>query len=168
MMLTLTCPHATRNPSRRQALTLLLLPVFHCEAQSMSLLGPKTCVFSAVKARLTRNGEPLKDVTVIRRWTWHDAREDRTRTNARGEFSFPAVFESSVSRLLPVELAVAQSLYVKGSGEEEMFWVNTKRRPEENAEYKGHPISLACELSREMKITREFGSIMSTMCTLEP
>ena len=163
-----------RNPFMRRLPVILLslsalFALAYAEVPAMSFLNPtKSCVFSAVKARLTKNGQPLKGVTVIRRWTWHDAHEDSTHTNANGEFSFPAVFEASVSRLLPVEFAVAQSLYIKGAGDEEMFWVNTKRKTDENSEYKGRPISLQCELTHEMKITREFGSIMSTMCTLEP
>ena len=73
-----------------------------------------------------------------------------------------------MSRLLPTELVIAQSLYVKASGGEEVFWVTAKREPGENAEYDGKPISLACELTHEKKLTREFGSLMNTMCIRSP
>ena len=39
------------------------------EAHAMAFLSiSKTCVFSEVKAVLTRDGEPLKNVEVIRKW----------------------------------------------------------------------------------------------------
>lgn len=132
----------------------------------MSLFNPtKTCVFSAVKAQLTMNGQALKGVTVVRRWEWQTLREDVTKTDDAGFFSFPAVFESSVTRLLPVELVIAQGLYVKIGNEEKKFWSNSKREAKENAEFNGQPISLVCELTHEMKITREFGSMMNTLCS---
>jgi hypothetical protein len=149
---------------------LLALSTFALkEVLAMSFLNPtKTCVFSAVKARLTMNGEPLKGVTVIRRWEWHDLKEEATQTDAKGEFSFPAAFESSVTRLLPIEIVIGQALYVKLDGEEKKFWSNSKRDAKENAEYNGRPIALRCELTDEMKTTRENGSIRSTLCHLEP
>lgn len=135
-------------------------------ALAMSLLDVgKTCVFSHVKARLTRNGKPLQKVKVIRRWEWNDLKEDSTTTDDDGNFEFPAVFERSVTRLLPVELVIAQGLYVNVDGKETQFWSNSKREPEENAEFRGKPISLMCELTNEMKIYEDFGSIMRTLCT---
>jgi len=84
-----------------------------------------------------------------------------------GNLKFPAVYESSLTRLTPMELVIAQSLHAKVDGEEFMFWVNTKFDPKENAEFKGRPTVLTCDLSKEMKTTREFGSIMYTLCTWE-
>ena len=132
---------------------------------AMSFPNPtQTCVFSAVKARLALNGQPLKGVTVIRRWEWQKPREEVTETDEHGEFSFPAAFESSVTRLLPIELVVAQGLYVEINGKEKKFWSNLKRDPKENTEYNGQPISLVCELTGDMKTTREGGAIRSTLC----
>lgn len=150
---------------RRRRVLILTLMFALQGVHAMSFLNPtKTCVFSAVKARLTMNGEPLKGVTVVRRWEWQKLHEESTKTNEQGEFVFPAAFESSVSRLLPVELVIAQGLYVKVDGEERKFWSNSKREPKENAEYNGRPISLVCELTHDMKSTRENGAIMSTLC----
>jgi len=143
----------------------LLLIAFHQQALPMSLFNPlRTCVFSAVQARLTKNGVPLKGVTVVRRWEWRHAREDSTTTDEQGRFSFPPVFESSITRLMPIELVIAQALYVKLGSEEQNFWTNSKFSAEEHAEYKGKHMALACELTDEMKVTREFGSIMYTLC----
>lgn len=150
---------------RRVLAALLLLPVQ--EALPMSPNPMKTCVFSAVQARLTRNGEPLKGVKVIRRWKWHTLREESTQTDAQGRFAFAAVFESSVTRLLPMELVVAQGMFVVIDGAERQFWANAKREPEENAELGGRPLVLACEMTKEMKLTESFGTLLSTVCTWE-
>lgn len=134
----------------------------------MSFLNPtKTCVFSAVKARLTNNGQPLKGATVIRRWEWHELKEERTTTNAQGEFEFPAVYESSVTRLLPMEIVIGQSLRVVVDGEERKFWTNSKRNADLNGEYRGRLMRLTCELTNESKIYNSAGVMMSTLCTLD-
>lgn len=132
----------------------------------MSVFGAgKTCVFSQVDAQLTYNGEPLKNARVIRRWEWNELKEEETLTDDNGRFQFPAVFERSITRFLPVELVIAQGLYVVVDGEEQKFWSNSKRKPEENSEFKGKSISLVCELTNEMKSYRESGSRMRTLCT---
>lgn len=69
--------------------------------------------------------------------------------------------------MLPVELVIAQGLYVVVDGEEKKFWSNSKREPGENVEFNGGPISLVCELTNEMRINRDFGSRMNTLCTWE-
>ena len=131
----------------------------------MSFFSPgKTCVFSQVRAKLTLNGEPVKNASIIRRWEWKDLREEKTQTDSEGYFEFPPIFESSIKRMLPIELVIAQGLYVIIDGEEQKIWSNSKRKPEENAEFQGQPIALVCELTDEMKVTREFGSRMHTLC----
>lgn len=127
----------------------------------------KVCVFSQVKARLTMNGEPLANAKVIRRWEWQNLKEDSTITNNEGEFEFPAIFERSITRFFPSELVVGQALYVAVGGLEKKFWSHTKRKPEENSEFKGKPISLYCELTNEIKIDEEFGPAMLTLCIWE-
>ena len=151
----------------RVLLSLCLLIMFQ-GASAMSIFKPgKTCVFSKVNAVLTENGTPLSNVKVVRKWEWKDLKEETTTTDENGRFEFPAVFESSATRLLPVELVIAQGLYVVINGEEQKIWSNSKREPEENAEYGGKPISLMCELTNELKIYRDQGSRMRTLCSWE-
>lgn len=147
-------------------LTLSLIFIPEVEAMSIFDLG-KTCVFSVVKARLTKDGVPLKNTQVIRRWEWNKLREDSTTTDESGYFELPAVFEKSITRMLPTELVIAQGIYVVDAGEEKKIWSNSKREPEENAEFNGKPIELSCELMNEMEIYRDFGSRMRTLCTWE-
>jgi len=149
-------------------LLLTLALSYLTEVNSMSIFGVgKTCVFSEVKVNVTKNGLPLKNIQVIRRWEWNKLKEDTTTTDENGVFTFPPVFESSVSRFLPMELVIAQGLYIIENGEEKKIWSNSKREPEENAEFEGRPFVLNCELTNEMKIYRDFGSIMRTLCTWE-
>lgn len=144
------------------ALLLFAVP----ETHPVPVFNPtRTCVFSAAKARLTMNGEPLKGVKVIRRWEWHTRREDSTLTDAHGDFAFPAVFESSLTRLMPIELVISQGLYVVVDGVEKKIWANSKRKPEENAEFNGKPIAMMCEITNASRIYRDFGSLMGTLCT---
>ncbi len=152
----------------RFAVTLILmfLAIQRVEAMSIFDIG-KTCVFSTVKARLTRNNEPLKNVKVIRRWEWNELKEDFTTTDDKGFFEFPAVYEKSITRMLPVELVIAQGLYIVENDEELKFWSNSKRDPEENSEFDGQPINMMCELTHEMEIHKEFGSRMRTLCKWE-
>jgi len=147
-------------------LVITLISFQKVEAMSIFDVG-KTCVFSVVKARVTKSGEPLKNVRIIRRWEWSSLQEESTITDETGYFEFPAVFEKSASRLLPVELVIAQGLYVVDGDEEKKIWSNSKREPEENAEFNGRSINLICELTNEMEIYKDFGSRMRTLCSWE-
>ena len=124
------------------------------------------CVFSAVKARLLLNGKPVSNAKVKRRWSWNKRKFDESVTNDDGYVFFPAVFESSVSRLLPIELVIGQGLLVEIEGEERVFWSNTKREPEENAEYGGTEFDVICELNNEDILIEDYGTLMATMCKL--
>jgi len=150
---------------RMRKVGVFLMLLIAMETAAMPLT--KTCVFSAIKARITFNGEPVKQAKVIRKWEWKELREENTQTDDHGYFEFPAAFESSITRLLPVELVIAQGLYVVVDGEEKKFWSNSKREPDENAEFNGKPIALICDLTDEMQIYRDFGSRMNTLCRWE-
>ena len=126
----------------------------------------KTCVFSPVKAQLLLNGQPVKEATVIRRWDWQKLREDHTVTDDNGYFYFPAVYEYSIIRLLPIEIVIGQGLYTMVDDEEMSFWTNARRDPEENAEYQGRAIDITCDLKDEEILIKEFGARMVTLCQL--
>ena len=87
------------------------------DAMSVFDIG-KTCVFSEVKVKLMRNGEPLKNTKVIRRWEWNALKQDTATTDSNGYLEFSAIYEKSISRLLPIELVIAQGIYVIENGKE--------------------------------------------------
>ena len=135
--------------------------------QAMSILGiGKTCVFSAVKLRLLQNGKPVSNTKIYREWDWNAPHSDESVTDDEGYVMFPAVFESSVSRLLPIELVITQQLSVKIGGEEKFLWTNAKRRPEEHSEYAGAKFDVVCELNDEEILIEDYGSLMLTICKL--
>lgn len=147
------------------ALIFLLISL---EASAMSFFNPtKTCVFSEVRARLVLNGKPIVGATVTRQWNWNKKRTDESVTDENGFVHFPAIFESSVARLLPTELVIGQQLSVEINGATKVFWANGKREPEENAEYGGASFNVVCELSEEEVLIEDYGSLMVTMCKLE-
>lgn len=147
---------------------LALALTFFSEVKSMSLFGVgKTCVFSSVSVQLLQNGKPVTNAKVIRQWDWNKPKADESVTNDDGYVTFPAVFESSVSRLLPMELVIGQQLSVQVNGEEKVFWTNGKRKPEENTEYGGARFEAVCELNDEEKLIEDYGSLMVTTCKLK-
>ncbi len=133
----------------------------------MSFLGMgKVCVFSELTVHLTLDGVPLANKKVTRQWEWDNLNSDEMMTNNAGLVSFPAVFESSVSRLLPMELVVGQQLSVELDGNDKVFWTNSKREPKENAEYGGVVFLADCELNDEEVLIEDYGSLMVTQCKL--
>ena len=127
----------------------------------------KTCVFSSVKAHLLLNGKPVAHAKVRREWNWNKPNSDESTTDAQGYVTFPAVFESSISRLLPIEIAISQRLLVKVNGAFKEFWLNDKREPGENEEYRGAPFDVVCELTdAEKLINAPIGLGKLTACKL--
>lgn len=132
----------------------------------MSVLGGgKACIFSEVSGVLLFNGEPAAGA-IVKRQVEHQGQEsDQATADEAGRFSLPALYQRSVSRLLPAEFVAAQSLVVEYQDQEYRIWSNTKRKPEENAELGGQPLNLRCEITAELQLHREFGSILRTNCT---
>lgn len=139
---------------------LLVLLMASMEVLAMG----KACVFSEVAGVLLFDGQPAAGA-VIRRQVEYQRREaDQTTADATGHFSLPALYQRSALRLLPAEFVAAQALVVEYQGEEYRIWSNTKRSPEENAELGGLALNLRCELTAELQLHRQFGSILRTSC----
>lgn len=129
--------------------------------------GPKSCVFSEVTVKVLKDGKPVQNAKVLRQWEWNKEKSDQTSTDNQGVAHFPAVFESSVSRLLPTEFVVGQQLSVWVDGEEQVFFTNSKREPDENSEFGGAPFKAVCELTDEEVLIEDYGSLMVSKCKLE-
>lgn len=152
----------------RYTVILTLSLILFSGVQAMSILGiGKTCVFSEVKVRLLNNGKPVSNAKVKRQWEWNTPNSDESVTDGDGYVIFPAVFESSVSRLLPIELVISQQLLVQINGEYKEFWINDRREPEVNAEYNGAEFDVTCELTDEEKLHKApVGLGRLTVCKL--
>lgn len=150
----------------RRISVILLFLMLPMEVFAMSILDAgKSCVFSEVKGELLFKGQPAAGAIVKRQVEYQSREGDQTTADEAGRFSLPALYQRSVTRFLPAEFVAAQSLVVEYQGQEYKIWSNTKRKPEENAELGGHPLVLRCEITDELRLHREFGSILRTNCT---
>lgn len=132
-------------------------------AMSVFSMG-KICAFSEIRAVVTKNGEPVSGLKIIREIEWKKTQTEETTTNEKGEFHFPALYVKSMSKFLPSEIVIPQALIVEIDGKESEIWINTKRDAEENSELGGEPLSLTCELTESRQIYNDFGSLLSTNC----
>lgn len=143
---------------------LMALPIFLLLTTEVSALS-KLCVFSEVNGLVLLEGKPVVGAKVKRLFEYDRLEFDETVTDNTGAFFFPAVYQRSIASLLPREFVVAQSMLVTHQGEEVKIWSNTKRSDTENSELGGAKLNLSCELSAELTLYREFGSILRTNCS---
>lgn len=145
-----------------------LILVGACGGQTMSKTGPlKSCVFSDIQAVVTLEGEPVKGARIVRRWNWQSEKEDETITDAAGRFEFPAVYERSLVRLIPVEFVVSQSLTIYYKDKEFTFYRGSKRDIELNSELGGKGLNLSCELTHDLEIYEpDVVGYVRTLCIL--
>lgn len=117
-------------------------------------IGGNLILFSPFNGKaLMQDGQPAAGITLERKWKWgwnDKESSDQTITSANGEFSFPAVNESSfLASLLPHEPDVLQTITAftgKGSIE---IWAASKKSYELNSEMDGRPISVTCVVDAE-------------------
>lgn len=150
----------------KKSFILIGLLVFSGLGFGMSIFDAgKSCVFSAVNAKLTIDGTPLAGVTVHRTSDWQKEVKETTTTGDDGSFEFPALYQASASKFVPFsEFVAAQSIVVELEGEEYEIWSNAKREPKEDTELGGKPINITCELNDELRLVEDFGSLLVTNC----
>lgn len=152
----------TTMPARCLALFLIILPGL---GNAMSSFNPlKACTFSEMQISLTLDGEPASGATVIRTVNWKNEMTDTFTADEAGQVSLPAMYQNSITQVLPIEFVSAQTIKVEHKGNEYKIWVYAKRNPAKNVEFDGQPIKLTCELSDDPKTERAFGSVVKTAC----
>lgn len=154
------------RPMRSLTLLLVLLLPQGVSAMAFFDIG-KVCVFSEVHLYIAQDGVPLRNTKVTRRWHWSDYHSDEATTDDSGYVEFPAKFERSASRLLPIELVIGQQIEVEIDNETQIIWGNSKREPEENSELDGLPLNLTCDLTHDEILIEDFSSPILTKCKLE-
>ncbi|MCW8128693.1 DUF6795 domain-containing protein, partial [Microbulbifer halophilus] len=144
------------------AFIIALIPV---SGNTMSSLNPfKACTFSEMKLRLTLDGKPADGAKVTRTVNWKEEVVDTFKADENGTVQLPAMYESSVTQVLPVEFVSSQVISVQYQEKDYKIWVYAKRDPAENFEMSGSPLELDCELSDDPKTERAFDSIVKTSC----
>lgn len=125
----------------------------------------KAYLFSPSKITITKEGRPVKNSKVIRRWEWkEELKEDFSHTNEEGVVEFGGVRDRTISQILPVQFFVAQQLAVVIDDQEQVFWENAKMSPSENSELEGKPLILSCDINDKEHTYRLSGTELYTKC----
>jgi hypothetical protein len=115
----------------------------------MALFGANV-LFSAVSGTVLRDGAPVAGAEIVRKVTTRDTRTDTATTDSRGRFELPQITASKgLIDLLPAEFVAGQELTIRVGAEEYPGWIYTKRDGAPNAESKGRPFRLVCEIAAE-------------------
>lgn len=130
----------------------------------MSDLG-KVCLFSGISGVITLDGKPVANARLVRTADRDGAKTDETHTDSNGYFKMPAVFERTVAKYLPQEFVVSQEIFVHYNNNVYALWTGVKRKPEENAESRGKPLIVKCDLSSERNTIFVDRTAYITMCT---
>ena len=133
---------------------------------AMSFLDTgKVCTFSNISGVITKDGKPVKNALVKRTVVYGSEYEDETYTDGSGRFAMPALFTRSISKYLPQEFIVNQKIAVFIDGKEYEIWEGVKRYPQENAEARGVPIVVQCELENDKELYMVDGQAFFTSCS---
>ncbi len=132
-------------------------------AVGLSDIG-KVCLFSAISGVITLNGQPVADAKLIRTAN-RAGKRDETTTDAKGQFSFPALYERTITKYLPQEFAVGQLIMVEYKGKSYELWSGVKGNPEENTESRGRPLIVQCDLGNQKQLKEVNSSPIFSLCT---
>lgn len=145
----------------------LLLTVLSSGVYAMSIADAgKVCLFSGISGVVTLDGKPAAGARLVRTVNREKDKSDETVTDATGHFSMPPMFERTITKFLPQEFVVSQKIEVIFAGETYELWNGVKRTAEENAESRGKPLVVSCELDlEEMNYIKVNGGPIFSRCT---
>lgn len=113
----------------------------------------KNTMFSAVQGTVTLNGVKLEnaEVTQTYEWAWdNELVFAKTRSDSEGRFIFDRLEKSpGLSRFLPHEPVIIQTIKIIYLGNEHIAWKYTKHDYEEGGELGTNIIEITCELTDE-------------------
>ena len=90
-------------------------------AMAISDVG-KVCLFSAISGVITLDGKPVVNARLVRTAKKEGTKTDETSTDEKGHFQFPAIFERTISKYLPMEFVVKQDILVYHQGMKYKMW----------------------------------------------
>ena len=125
------------------------LTFFSSGANAVSI---KQYLFSNMTGVVNFHGKPAANVRLVRTINYNKDIVDETVTDEKGFFEFPAVHRNNYAgKILPMEFVVSQLIIAHHEDKEYEMWGGVKRNPEENAESRGKPLVVSCELALEDK-----------------
>ncbi|WOX04012.1 DUF6795 domain-containing protein [Microbulbifer pacificus] len=125
----------------------------------------KAYTFSEMRLEITCQGVPAVGAVVKRRIRWQKELTDEFTADSSGVVVLPQVRERSIMQFTPSEFVASQVLVVQFSNQEFKIWINAKRRPQNNSELDGNPMTMKCELSDEQRLVTDFRNSFLTNCT---
>jgi hypothetical protein len=125
----------------------------------------KVCLFSKISGVITLDGKPVANAKITRTVNLNKDKVDHTYTDDKGYFEMPAVFQRTVTKFLPQEFVAKQDIVVQYNGNSYDIWSGVKRTPEENAEARGEPLNVQCELNSEKSFKQVNNSPYISRCT---
>ena len=125
----------------------------------------KVCLFSKISGVVTLNGKPVVNAQLTRTASLSKNRTDTARTDENGYFEMPSVFERTITKFLPQEFVAKQVIEVNYDNHQYDIWSGVKRTPEENAESKGQPLQVSCELSSDKTLKQVNNNPIISRCT---
>ncbi len=134
----------------RNLYLILILSVLSVGAYAMSILDAgKVCLFSKISWIITLEGNPVANALLTRTAKLSKDKVDTTQTDENGYFEMPAVFERTITKFLPQEFVAKQVIVVDYNNQKYDIWSGVKRTEEENAESRGNPLIVSCELTQK-------------------
>ena len=132
----------------------------------MSILDAgKVCLFSKISGVVTFEGKPAANALLTRTASLSRDKVDKTRTDENGYFEMPAVFERTITKFLPQEFVARQVIVVNYNNQKYDIWSGVKRTEEENAEARGKPLVVSCDLTQqELDLIEVNGSPIFSRC----
>lgn len=113
----------------------------------------KVVIWSAMKGRVVMNGQPVVGAVLTREYHWHwpdQKGSDVAKTNAAGEFAFPAIERRMIlGSLLPHEPVIEQIMTIEYEGASYKAWGHAKHSYDLNGESDGRSIDVTCRLGVE-------------------
>ncbi len=132
---------------------LLLLPACEVNADMFGLFAKKYDVHlsPAVNGRLTKDGQPLAGIKVVRDLHYDKSHIDSTTTDADGKFGFPAksIRSSLPGGIFTQETRVIQTINAELSGQSYLLWDTGQHGIKENPELAIRLKQLSCELNSD-------------------
>lgn len=149
----------------RRFLLCMFLATVSGSLFAMSILDAgKVCTFSSISGVILLDGKPVPGAKVVRTTDYQKKKQDETFTDSEGYFELPPVYERHIVNFLPQEFVVGQLINVSHNNAEFKIWSGVKRKREENAESRGKPLVVTCELTQEDEIIKVDGQPFITKC----
>lgn len=160
--------HQTMRMNIRYLLIISFLSIslYSMKGAAMSLLlGTEVVLFSPMEGKITYEGKPAANATIVVHLFWKDdvGEKEEFHTNANGEFNIP--IKKTKVRIPPLaEFVVTQQITVLFNEEEFVIWSKATSGTDKYGGLGGIPQNIRCELTEKRVKQQNFDGLFSTSC----